>query len=66
MMKNIKLIIKTVLFVLGLSVNAQIASNNSINATINRPFLYLLTFVLTIKPLLFLYIVVNRNLIICV
>ena len=41
MMKNIKLILKTVLFVLGLSVNAQIASNNSINATINSESAFL-------------------------
>ena len=40
-MKNIKLILKTVLFVLGLSVNAQIASNNSINATINSESAFL-------------------------
>ena len=35
MMKNIKLILTTGLFVLGLSLNAQITSNNLINATIS-------------------------------
>ena len=35
MKKYIKLILTSVLFVLGLSLSAQIASNNSVNATIN-------------------------------
>ena len=41
MMKNIKLILTTGLFVLGLSLNAQITSNNLINATISSESAFL-------------------------